>query len=129
MNSKMNSRLLTGKHYLKKKNCDESFTAFYKTIDKLLDEMAPFRRLTKKEINLLTRPWIKNGILKSIKDRDHTNRNYLKGNNEDKRKEIYQAYKGKRNLIKILIRQSKRDEVLSMISKLNPSKACAIACQ
>ena len=71
--------------------------------------MAPVRRLSKKEINLLTRPWITNGVLKSIKDRDHTRRSYLKETNEDKRKEIYQAYKTKRNLIQIPIRQSKRD--------------------
>ena len=91
------------------KNCDDSFSIFYKTIDELLDEMAPVRRLSKKEINLLTRPWITNGILKSIKDRDRTHKSYLKENNGDKKKEIYQLYKTKRNLIKILIRQSKRD--------------------
>ena len=91
------------------KNCDDSFTAFFDAIEKLLDEMAPVRRLSKKEINLLTRPWITSGILKSIKDRDYTHRSFLKEKDEEKREEIYQTYKTKRNLIKILIRQSKRD--------------------
>ena len=91
------------------KNCDDSFATFYNTLEELLDEMAPVRRLSTKEINLLTRPWITNGILKSIKDRDRTHRNYLREKDDDKKKEIYQLYKTKRNLIKILIRQSKRE--------------------
>ena len=55
-------------------------------MEELLDEMAPVRRLSKKEINLLTRPWITNAILKSIKDRDRTHKSYLKENNDEKRK-------------------------------------------
>ena len=48
--------------------------------------MAPVRRLSKKEINLLTRPWITNGILKFIKDRDRTHNRYLRENNDYKKK-------------------------------------------
>ena len=54
------------------KNSEGALDAFYKTIEKLLDEMAPIRRLTKKEIDLLKRPWITSGLLKSINGRDTT---------------------------------------------------------
>ncbi len=90
-------------------NCDASFTTFFKTIENLLDEMAPIRKLTKKETNLLTRPWITNGILKSIRDRDQIHRNYMKEKDEQTKQNLFQSYKTKRNLIKIILRQSKRD--------------------
>ena len=47
--------------------------------------MAPVRRLNEKEINILTRPWITNGILKSIKNRDKIHRTFLKENDDEKR--------------------------------------------
>ena len=71
--------------------------------------MAPVRRLSRKEVNLLTRPWITNGILKSIQSRDQIHKLFLKEKDEDKKKELFQAYKIRRNMIKILIRQSKRE--------------------
>ena len=37
---------------------EEFYTIFLNTIEKVLDEMAPISRLSKKEINLLKRPWI-----------------------------------------------------------------------
>ena len=40
--------------------------------------------LNKKERNLLTRPWITTGILKSIKDRDKIHRSFLKGKDDEK---------------------------------------------
>ena len=61
--------------------------------------MAPVRRLNKKEINLLTRPWITIGILKSIKDRDKTHRTFLKENDDKKNKALFKCYKTKRNMI------------------------------
>ena len=52
---------------------------------------------------------ITNGILKSISDRDRTHRQFLKEKDNEKKSELHQSYKIKRNLIKTLIRQSKRD--------------------
>ena len=46
---------------------DESFTIFYNKIEKLLDEMAPYKKLSKKDIGLQNRPWITNGFLVSMK--------------------------------------------------------------
>ena len=48
---------------MKTNNC---LNLFYNTTTKLLDEMAPFKRLTKKEISLKQRPWITNCILISM---------------------------------------------------------------
>ncbi len=99
------------------KNCDESYTIFYEKIERLLDEMAPVRRLTRKEVNLLSRPWITNGILKSIKDRDKNHHDYIKELDPTAKENLFQSYKIKRNLIETLIRQSKRDYYISFFEQ------------
>ena len=71
--------------------------------------MAPVRSLSKKEVNLQQRPWITNGILKSIKERDRLHKLYTKEIDETKKRELYIIYKTKRNLITSLIRKSKSD--------------------
>ena len=48
---------------------NDCLNLFYNTT-KLLDEMAPFKRLTKKEVSLKQIPWITTGILISMKKRD-----------------------------------------------------------
>ena len=49
---------------------NKSSQVFYETITQLLNEMAPFKKLTKKEFSLRQSPWITPGILKSMKVRD-----------------------------------------------------------
>ena len=49
---------------------DMSCTNFFNGITYLLDEFAPFKKVTKKEMKLLSKPWISNEILKKCKDRD-----------------------------------------------------------
>ena len=71
--------------------------------------MAPVRRLSKKEINLLERPCITNGILNSIYDRDKKYKEFVKENDVTKKKEIYDFYKTKRNMTLALIWKSKAD--------------------
>ena len=99
------------------KNCDDSFTALFKTIERLLDEMAPVRKLGKKEVDLLTRPWITTGILKSISDRDRTHKQFLKEKDNEKKSQLFQSYKIKRNMIKTLIRQSRRDYYIHLFDE------------
>ena len=47
-------------------NTNTSVSNFYLKIEKFLDEMAPVRRLTKKEIGLQQRPWITPDIVSAI---------------------------------------------------------------
>ena len=44
---------------------------FYFKIEQLLDEMAPMKRLTKKEIGLQQRPWITPDIMSDINERNN----------------------------------------------------------
>ena len=86
------------KNELRKINWNELFRSqssekctslFYNTIERLLDEMAPVKRLTRKETNLLKRPWITKGILISIKERDKIHKQYLKQKDKCRKEHIF----------------------------------------
>ena len=78
---------------------DKLMELFLKTLNEVLDLMAPIKPLSKKEANLKIKPWITKGILKSIKVRDRLYKKYL-----SKKSNIYlQKYKQYRNLIVTLI--------------------------
>ena len=47
-----------------------AYQLFYDKILSVLDELAPYRKLTKNEIRLEQRPWITKGILVSMRKRD-----------------------------------------------------------
>ena len=75
---------------------EQCTSLFYNTIERLIDEMAPIRRLTKKESNLLKRPWITKGILISIKERNKIHKQYLKLKDKCKKEQIFEIYKKKK---------------------------------
>ena len=54
---------------MNKKNINDSFCSFFGKIESLLNDMAPIRKLNKKEIRLKQRPWITKGILISMHKR------------------------------------------------------------
>ena len=47
-----------------------SYSMFYKNIESILDIMAPYRKMTQKEIKLEQMPWVTRGILVSMRVRD-----------------------------------------------------------
>ena len=91
------------------KSSEDSFTIFIQKIDKLLDEMAPVKVLSKKEVKLENKPWITRGILNSIHDRDKIYKRYLKEKNKTTKTALFNKFKYKRNMIILLLRKSKKD--------------------
>jgi len=87
---------------------DESFDFFYKKTEKLLDEMAPMKKLSKKEIGLKQSPWITFGLLTSMKDRDYLYRMHINEKNRDEKARYHSLFKNKRNRIISLLRTSKK---------------------
>ena len=63
---------------LANKTSEEAINFFFNKTNQLLDEMAPYRRLTRKEIKTENSPWVTPGILKSIVRRDKLHKLYLK---------------------------------------------------
>ena len=77
-------------------------------VNNLLDQMAPVKRLTRKEKGLLDRPWVTSGILASMRTRDLLHSEYLKEKNPIIRLNRLKIYKNKRNMVTDLIRISKK---------------------
>ena len=88
---------------------NSSVSNFYHKIEKLLDEMAPVKRLTKKEIGLQQRPWITHDILTSMSERDKLYKEFLDEKNPTARSEKHMVYKIKRNYVTTSQRKSKKD--------------------
>ena len=82
---------------------------FFNNINTLLDEMAPIKRLTKKEKGLMERPWITSGILASMKSRDFAYSEFIREKDPSVKATKFDLYKTKRNLVTKLIRVSKKD--------------------
>ena len=91
------------------KTSEEAINFFFNKINMLLDEMAPYKRLNRKEIKTENSPWITRGILKSIANRDKVHKSYLKENDDLTKAELYRKFKQIRNMISTLIKQAKTD--------------------
>ena len=93
---------------LNKQNVNTSFDNFYNSINNLLDKYAPLKKLTKKQIRTMSKPWISQGILTSIKKRDHLFKLFIKSKNPIEKSTLEKQYKQYRNLIVCLCRRSKK---------------------
>ena len=86
-----------------------SFSNFYRKVTNLLDEMAPLRTPTKREIRLQQKPWITSGILKSMAKRDIFHKDFTKEKNPLKKERLGSIYRSYRNLIVTLLRTAKKE--------------------
>ncbi len=90
------------------KDTNASLSNFYNKVTKLLDEMAPLKKLTKKEIKLQQKPWITRGILNSMSKRDIFHKDFVTEKDPAKKARLGTMYKSYRNLIVTLLRKSKK---------------------
>jgi hypothetical protein len=93
--------------YFLDKNTNECTTFLVKNMERLLDEMAPFKRLSNKDIGLKQRPWITHDILEIMNERDDFHKQYAKEKDLIRKDILFRIYKYKRNLVVKNIRQSK----------------------
>ena len=89
------------------KNTDGCMGFFLNNFERLLDEMAPMKRLSNKEIGLKQRPWITNDILKLMKERDQLHKNLVNEVDPTIKNIIFAFYKKKRNHVVNIIKTSK----------------------
>ena len=76
-------------------------------IDSLLETHAPLKKLNKKELKFLTKPWITQGLQNSIKKKNNVYSKFVKCKNQ-KPKEFYHSnYKTYRNLLSTLLKRAK----------------------
>ena len=92
-----------------KQGTDESYQIFYEKIMVLLDEMAPYKKISRNELRLNQRPWITKGLLVSMKKRDELLKQSACEKNPLYKNLLYEDYKKYRNMITILLKQSKKN--------------------
>ena len=82
---------------------------FLKILNKFLDKYAPLKTLSKSKLKTFSKPWITQGILKSIKIKNNLYKKLCKTKNNQNKAALNLKFKQYRNLIKTLTRRSKND--------------------
>ena len=76
-----------------------SWNNFFNSLTYQLDEYAPFKKVTKKEYNLMFKPWISKEILEKCKRRDSILKNISNENDPTEKTILRDAFKKLRNEI------------------------------
>ena len=66
-------------------NVDKSFESFITTVNSIIAEHAPLKKISVKERKLRAKPWIAKGILNSINNKNKTYRKYCRAKKSNKR--------------------------------------------
>lgn len=90
--------------HLEDNDLDTIYNIFHDQLVEVIDSHAPYKILSKKEMKWSQKPWLSQGIQKSIKVKNSLYRKYVKT------KDIFwhARYKYYRNSIKVLIQKSKK---------------------
>ena len=84
------------------------FETLLRLIDKTLDKHAPVKKCIRKEEKLALKPWVTNGIKKSISVRDKLYKEMIRAKNHQIKKRKHEIYKTYRNKIVDLLRVNRK---------------------
>ena len=93
---------------LEKNDPNYSFNTFESSINTIIDKYIPLKKLTKKDIELQSKPWITRGIRNSIERREKNYKKFIKAKDKNIKVEYHNQYKELRNKIVNLCRESKK---------------------
>ena len=88
---------------------NHSFIRFNEKVNELLDRHMPWRKLSKKEIRMQSKPWITKGILNSIQRKDKLFHQYIKTKDLLRKETLHTEYKTLKNRITYIINMSKKN--------------------
>ena len=88
---------------------NESFEAFLLNMDALLDKHMPLKKISNKRFQLMFKPWITGGILKSLKKRRDLHNRFIRAKTTDNKEILFNRFKVYRNMLVTLIRKSKQN--------------------
>ena len=86
---------------------DSRYTIFYNKIEDILVHVAPYRKMTRKEIKLEQMPWVTRGILVSTMVRNTLYKTWSSEKELQYKIQIFTIYKRYRNMIVSLLKRSK----------------------
>ena len=96
---------LLNSHYY---DVNEMFYKFYDKLNEILDRHAPLRKLSKKELSFLERPWISKEIKNLMYERDKYYKKLCKEKDNERKSSIRKTYKVLSNQVVFLTNQAKR---------------------
>ena len=76
-------------------------------IDSLLDTNAPFKKLNKKELKFLTKPWIMQDLQNSFKKKNNIYSKFVKCKNKIMKELHHNNYKSYKNILSALLKRAK----------------------
>ena len=94
-----------------------SFKSFHDTLNFHLDEMAPDRVVSNKELRLMLKPWITQEILTKCDKRDELLKKFKNEKNSNTATQIYKEYKLLRNQITADKRRGKKAHNIAQFEK------------
>ena len=86
---------------------DKSLESFIATVNSIIAEHAPLKKISVKERKLRAKPWITKGILTSINNKNETYQKYCRAKNQTGRDELHNFFKKYRNSVNKIIKVSK----------------------
>ena len=92
---------------------------FASLIKKVLNKHAPIRKMNKREIKRIEKPWITNDIIKKIKKKDNYYKKYIKESDPSKKETLNTHVKTMKNEITQMIRRSKHTHYKLFFLKYN----------
>ena len=98
-------------------NPNLSWNNFFNNLTYQLDEFAPFKKVTKKEYNLMLKPWISKEILEKCNRRDSILKSVYKESDPEQRTILHNEFKRLRNEITKDKRDSKKSYYHSYFEK------------
>ena len=102
---------------LSEKDSESACARFIKEYLAALDKHQPFRELSKKEKKMLDKPWMTNGLLKSISKKRSLFKQFKNDKFKDKDSDVYLQYKAYTDTINKLKRICMRDHYQNFFSQ------------
>ena len=93
---------------VEKNDVNHSFDNFHLNINGLLDKHAPFKKVSKYQLKLKTKPWVTAATHKSNLVKNSLFKKYIKLEDPVKKTETQDKYKYYRNLLSTVIKKSKK---------------------
>ena len=93
---------------LNDKSCDEGVNLLFSETNKVFDCMAPIKKVKKKKQKNTDKPWITQGLLKSIRSKNKIHKKFLSETDAPRKKILHDKFKTKRNILVNIIRKSEK---------------------
>ena len=94
---------------LTEKDVNLSMETFLHIINSILDRYAPLKKITRKHQEQQNKPWITNGIIKSINTKNKIYNKYCRAKNSQNKLLLHETFKRYRNMLTTLTKKSKQN--------------------